>query len=108
MKSPLGLLLLFISYVSSSNNIPSLSSAFDYIIQNFSCFYVSSYLFNYTEGTMRMNQNRFLFPLTENMTKIEDSLFKFNNEKRAGTSLPFQFFKCLFLKSFLTQIIIHQ
>ena len=22
-------------------------------------------------------------------TKIEDSLFKFNNEKRAGTSLPF-------------------
>ena len=74
MKSPLGLLLLFVSYVSSSNNIPSLSSAFDYIIQNFSCFYVSSYLFNYTEGTMRMNQNRFLFPLTENMTKIEDSL----------------------------------
>lgn len=73
MKSPLCLLFLFISVVSSSN-IPSFSSAFDQIISNFSCFYVSSYLFNYTEGSMRMNQNRFLFPLTENMTKIEDTL----------------------------------
>ena len=73
MKSPLCLLFLFISVVSSSN-IPSLSSAFDRIMSNFSCFYVSSYLFNYTEGSMRMNQNRFLFPLTENMTKIEDTL----------------------------------
>ena len=54
--------------------IPSLSSAFDYITQQFSCFYVSAYILNYTEGYFRMNQNKFLQPLSENITKTEDTL----------------------------------
>ena len=67
------LLYLLISFLSSST-IPSLSSAFDYITQHFSSFYVSAYILNYTEGYFRMNQNKFLQPLSDNITKTEDTL----------------------------------
>ena len=75
MKYSLIFLCILISFVSPST-IPSLSSAFDYITQQFSCFYVSAYILNYTEGYFRMNQNKFLQPLSENITKTEDT---FNN-----------------------------
>ena len=73
MKYSLIFLCILISFVSPST-IPSLSSAFDYITQQFSCFYVSAYILNYTEGYFRMNQNKFLQPLSENITKTEDTL----------------------------------
>ena len=73
MKYSLIFLCILISFVSPST-IPSLSSAFDYITQQFSCFYVSAYILNYTERYFRMNQNKFLQPLSENITKTEDTL----------------------------------
>lgn len=90
MKSPFVLLFIFISTVSSSP-IPSLLSAFDYITQHFSCFYVSAYLLNYTDGVFWMNQNKFLVPLTESITKTEDTLSLTTNDILISLVSSFRF-----------------
>ena len=49
----------------------TLKAAFDLVLFDFPEFYISSSILNYTEGSIRMNQNRFLRPLINNITITE-------------------------------------
>ena len=49
----------------------TLKAAFDFVLFDFPEFYISSSILNFTEGSMKINQNRFLRPLINNLTITE-------------------------------------